>query len=325
MKVAILTINIGKYFCFLESFYHNNNKNFLPDCEKDFIVFTDQKRMLLKKRVNNIVHAKTKNYGWPYNTLFRFAFFESIKEKLEEYDYVFFFNSNLNFFKEINITDLFTNGITDYTFCKHPVYYTTTNGNLFNYERRTESTAYIPFGTTGLNYIMGGIYGAKPQKFIEMCNICHKNIVSDMKKKIIAIWHDESHINKFFIDIKDKTNVNLLGPDYAYAPDCCNFLKNYQIKGLLIPKQCFGGHDELRKNNNTKDDIRFSDKNVRYEFFIEEAGEKYLIKATKYICINAYLLNSGILVKYSPEEIQIVWDNAGLSIYKFDKTTQTYK
>ena len=45
-----------------------------------------------------------------------------------------------------------------------------------------------------------------------------------LKKNVIAVWHDESHINKYFIE--QKKQVNVLGPEYAYPEvfaEHCNF------------------------------------------------------------------------------------------------------
>jgi len=41
MKVAISFIGTGKYLNFLPSWYEKVTENFLPDCEKTFLIFTD--------------------------------------------------------------------------------------------------------------------------------------------------------------------------------------------------------------------------------------------------------------------------------------------
>ena len=44
-----------------------------------------------------------------------------------------------------------------------------------------------------------------------------KRVDTDYSNDIIALWHDESHLNKFFSENPDR--VNALSPDYAY-PEC---------------------------------------------------------------------------------------------------------
>jgi hypothetical protein len=46
-------------------------------------------------------------------------------------------------------------------------------------------------------------------------------INQDLENNVIAVWHDESHLNKFFIEHKNR--VHTLGPEYAYP----EVFKNY--------------------------------------------------------------------------------------------------
>ena len=61
---------------------------------------------------------------------------------------------------------------------------------------------------------MGGrFYGAFLLDFIKLCNINYINILTDLKNNYIAIWHDESYINRFFYDLK-VNNYLLAGIEY---------------------------------------------------------------------------------------------------------------
>jgi histo-blood group ABO system transferase len=65
----------------------------------------------------------------------------------------------------------------------------------------------------GRFYFAGGFYGGETKEFLELCKICAKNIDEDLSKGIIAVWHDESHLNRYFIDRPPK---KILTPSYCY-------------------------------------------------------------------------------------------------------------
>lgn len=69
----------------------------------------------------------------------------------------------------------------------------------FTYETNPLSKACINDGD-GNTYFFGGFWGGKREKILEMCKINYDNIEEDLKNNIIAIWHDESHINRYFYD-----------------------------------------------------------------------------------------------------------------------------
>ena len=47
-----------------------------------------------------------------------------------------------------------------------------------------------------------------------MIDLIDERTLVDLKNDTIPVWHDESHINRFFIENEDR--VHLLGPEYAY-------------------------------------------------------------------------------------------------------------
>ena len=93
-KVAILYICTGKYVAFWEDFYKSFEKNFLKKSHVEYFVFTDADSLYGEKEYDNIHRIEQGNLGWPGNTLFRFRMFVSIKERLADFDYLFFLNAN---------------------------------------------------------------------------------------------------------------------------------------------------------------------------------------------------------------------------------------
>ena len=192
MKVAILYICTGKYNQFFDGFYESAEKFFLKGkASKEYFVWTDD--MMLSKR-DNVHLLERQCQGFPRDSLLRFEIFVSIKERLKEFDYTFFFNANSIFVKETN-EEFLPQGDDDFVAgswkmrLSHPMFYP--------YERNKKSTAYIPPGDKPYKYYGGFFNGGKASAFVEMAETLAKNTRIDLKNGIIACVHDESHLNSY--------------------------------------------------------------------------------------------------------------------------------
>ena len=80
------------------------------------------------------------------------------------------------------------------------------------YERRKISEAYVDIN--GEMYWQGCLWGGQGKQVIQLCETLASRVDKDLKKDVIAEWHDESHLNKFFIENQER--VYSLGPEYAF-------------------------------------------------------------------------------------------------------------
>jgi hypothetical protein len=64
------------------------------------------------------------------------------------------------------------------------------------WERRKASKAFVP-RRKRKTYVHGAIWFGSRNKFIQMCNILSERIDLDAVNSVIAVWHDESHLNWF--------------------------------------------------------------------------------------------------------------------------------
>jgi hypothetical protein len=234
MRIAILYICTGKYSQFWEDFYPSAKKNFLNDHQKHFFVFTDDK-ILLSTHINEVTFLSQNKLGWPYDTLYRYRTFLRVSEELMKFDYVYFLNANALIVDTIGNEIFPEKGALIGS--QHPCYFDK-NPHEFVYDRNPDSLAFIEDGI-GKDYVMGAFIGGDSKAFIKMCEELCQNIDNDMANGIVALWHDESHYNKFLLNHPYK----LLSPSYVY-PEEMNLPFNKKI--LLRDKSKFGGHDHLR-------------------------------------------------------------------------------
>lgn len=235
-KIGVLYICTGKYDRFFKEFYETSEKFFLTDCEKTYFVFTDSKDEVFEKE--NVMKIEQSRLGWPYDTLMRFKMFSRIEKEISQQDFVFFFNANMAFNQEIKPEEFLPleeeSGLASVL---HSTFYKT--GVRGTFEHREESAAYIPFHLNPA-YFQGCLYGGKSDKFLEMNKVCLENVQKDLDKGLIAMWHDESHMNKYFSQIKIKE----LHPGFAY-PEMLSLpyeKKIIQLEKANVP----GGHKYLR-------------------------------------------------------------------------------
>jgi len=84
-----------------------------------------------------------------------------------------------------------------------------------SYERRPESAAYMPPGY-GKAYYAGGFNGGRAGRFLEMSEQIKGWIDSDLTKGIVAVWHDESYLQRYMTGNQPSVE---LSPAYCYQEE----------------------------------------------------------------------------------------------------------
>ena len=240
LKIGILYICTGRYSIFWKKFYKYCEKNFLPDTEKHYFVFTDDQK-ILNTRLNRVHAYFQKLEPWPFPTLKRFEYFLKAKNELLKFDFVLFMNGNLIVKKKIFERDILPQNDEKLFVTLHPGFYDKTNKD-FTYDRNPDCSAYIPEGEWKY-YFAVGFNGGTSTEFIKLMEILSKNINNDLEKNIIALWHDESQLNRYMYDYKEPFRI--LSPAYLYPQ---GWRLPFECKILILDKNKKGGHDFLRGN-----------------------------------------------------------------------------
>jgi histo-blood group ABO system transferase len=229
MKVALLIVATGKYVKYFNGLAQSANDYFLPDCDVDIAIFSDQE--ISRWGVNKVEHNP-----WPSSTLNRFHFFKQYESELQGYDYLFY----------IDVDTLFTAPVTseilsDRTAVQHCGFVSVRG----SYETNHKSTSYVS-PNEGTHYFGGGFWGFSNTEFWKFINKAIEMIDTDKANGIIPVHNDESVLNRYLIDNKPTL---ILSPSYHYPQSELLYYKkiwggvDYECKILLLDKN----HEEVRK------------------------------------------------------------------------------
>lgn len=199
-NVALAIVATGRYIEFVDPLIRSANKHFCQEHEVTYFVFTDQDY----DPPENTIRVEQSKLGWPYDTMMRYHVYYANKELFEGQDYIFAIDADMLFVDEVGNEIL-----SDHTAVIHPGY----PYRRGTYETNPQSRAYV--GPEGRYYYCGGVYGGSHDRFFDICKTNMDNIDDDLSRGLIAIWHDESHWNRYCIDHEPTV---ILSPSYC-CPD----------------------------------------------------------------------------------------------------------
>jgi len=241
MRTAIVIIATGRYNSFVPKLM-SSIENFWPDLA-DVFLFTDS-------RLSSPRWFPAENKPWPFVTLTRFETLRPIYPHLKDYDYVLYLDADM----EIMSSDFPFDGMPDgkkFVSVSHPANYF--DKSFWPVETNPRSLAFIDGPKS--EYRQGCLWGASAAHFEHMNESLARSVSDDLKQNIVAVWHDESHLNKFFYDNQD--DVFTLDSSYAYP-------ENWS---MVLPKRI------IHKDKNMVDYPRFSGNIFRCRITGEECRE----------------------------------------------------
>lgn len=187
MKICILTIATNKYLQFVERLLDDVEKHFLNGHEIQCLLFTDHE----VETSDNVKVSQIGHKPWPEPALKKYNYINSEAEYLKGFDYLYLFDA------DVGIVDTVGEEVMhDLVGVLHP-YKILEPKEIYPYEKRKESTAYVSDENHN-RYYAAAFVGGKSENFLQMARIISERVEEDERNGIIAKWHDESHLNKYF-------------------------------------------------------------------------------------------------------------------------------
>lgn len=202
MKIGLLIIATNKYTQFLQPLIESADRFFIPG-DVTYFVFTDRDIEISSNR--NIIKINVEHKDWPWMTLGRYKIFSDNSDTLSEMDYLFYCDADMRF------VDVVGNEIlSDRVATQHPGYYERRGTP----ETNPASLACVHSHEEIQYYFAGGFNGGSSTEYLKMAKQISNNIDIDYSNGLIAVWHDESHMNRYFID---NPPTKILSPSYCYG------------------------------------------------------------------------------------------------------------
>jgi glycosyltransferase involved in cell wall biosynthesis len=232
-KIGLIIIGTSKYQSFIAPLISSADRYFFnnADSEVSYFVFSDETQDILTTRSVKQVHIE--HVPFPFASMNRFKYFSENKEIFNDMDYLYYIDADCLFINRVSGETL-----GDLVGVRHCGYYH--GGGTF--ETNTSSCLYTP-SDKYTYYYGGGFSGGRKDKYLELSEWCASKIEQDVKNGIIPLWHDETAINRYFLDHAPLS----LSPSYHYPQNIEKFKHlwksdNFDPIILLLEKH----HEKIR-------------------------------------------------------------------------------
>ena len=234
-KIAINFIGTGNYLKFFPRYYETFMEYFVPECQKDFFVFTDGE--LGDDLPDNIQiinasedfeidksHYSSDNwYNLMYNSiggLRRFGEIKKIEEQLKQYDWYVYLDADMYCCDQvISYQDFFDDG-KPFFGVQHPTFsnHWSKFVGYLPFERDPKSLSCVSEGEEKDDvYLQGCVWGGKVPEIFALIDELDQRIKRDLENDVMAKAHDESHLNRYRLENYD--SFHILDPSFAKPGD----------------------------------------------------------------------------------------------------------
>ena len=208
MKICIITIATNRYIQFVERLLDNIEEHFLNGHDIQCLLFTDHE----VETSDNVKVSQIGHKPWPEPALKKYNYINSQSDYLKNFDYLYLFDADVGI-----VANVGEEVLQDLVGVLHP-YKILEPEKPGTYEKRKESTAYVADEDHN-KYYAAAFVGGKSSNFLKMAKTISERVDQDERNGIIAKWHDESHLNKYFIE-NPPTD---LSPSYMFPEELIGY------------------------------------------------------------------------------------------------------
>ncbi|XP_072308727.1 N-acetyllactosaminide alpha-1,3-galactosyltransferase-like [Eucyclogobius newberryi] len=238
-SVALTVFAVGKYLdAYLETFLHSSEQHFMLGLPVTYYIFTDTPKKVpvisLGPNRSLKVMEVASHSRWQDISMTRMKSISNIIETeiRHKFSHVFCFDVDQEF------TGRFGSEALGESVALLHAYYYRLPKSMYTYDRNPNSKAYME---TGDFYYHAAVFGGRWKRVKAIADACYQGIVEDKKNNVEALWHDESHLNKYFWRNKP---TRLLSPEYCWD-DSIGHTSDIRVKRLIwAPKD----YKNLRPN-----------------------------------------------------------------------------
>ncbi|KAL2090784.1 hypothetical protein ACEWY4_013047 [Coilia grayii] len=112
---------------------------------------------------------------------------------------------------------------------------------LWTYDHNPKSRANM-LEAPGDFYYHAAVFGGSWQRVREITDSCYRTIMEDKENGVEALWHDESHLNKYLWEHKPS---RVLSPEYCWDPSI-GYRRDIHVARLIWQEKQY---DKLRENS----------------------------------------------------------------------------
>jgi len=215
-RIAVCFVATGKYKQFLPMVTQSCVRRMLKPHAMEFFVFTDS----VDDIPSSYYGCPVSTYyipwqGFPNDTLYRYHYMSKARKQLETLDHFYYMDVDYWVCNVPDPEELLQPGLigTSHLHNLHP----SDGPHKGSPETDPTSTACIGPDEPMQYYFGGGFQGGTSTDMLKAMDIMIQNIDTDKKNGIMAVWHDESHWNRY---LTSHPPAIVLDQSYIYPEQC---------------------------------------------------------------------------------------------------------